>query len=509
MKRIREALRLHKECGLSLRKTAQTLSISRPVLTEYLEYCQARNINYKKSQEMSDEELSACFNKEKKEDTRLSYLINKFPDYSKELTKVGVTRQLLWEEYKENNFDGYSHSQFCYHFQKWNDSQELYMRIEHKAGDKLYVDYAGKKFNIIDPITGEIRTAEIFVAALGASKLIFAEATWTQRKHDFISSQVNALNYIGGVPQAIVPDCLKSAVTKSHRYEPDINPEYQDFAAHYGTTILAARPYKPKDKAIVEGAVKIVYQRIYAPLREKNFHSLEELNAAIKEQLEELNNRILQTYKVSRWELFNEIEKDTLNLLPIEDYTIRHFIKCKAHFNYHIYLLEDEHYYSIPYQYRGKHLDVWYSATTVEIYFNNRRIAIHMRNVEKYKCTTVDEHMPPGHKFVKDWSSEHFISRAQKIGVEATKVIESILHRKEHPEKGYKVCLGILNLGKEFGEERLNNSCRRALYLNSLSLKVIRNILSNGLEKIDDDSTSGKHLEMLHHENIRGPEYYN
>lgn len=509
LKRVREALRMHYECGLSLRQTAKALSVSRPVVTDYLDKCKAHNITYERAQEMSDEELTTHLSSEPREDPRLSALRQNFTYYAKELGKVGVTRQLLWEEYREKMPDGYSYSQFCYHFQQWQDSQELYMRIEHKAGDKLFVDYTGKKMEIVDPQTGEIRIAEIFVAALGASKLIYAEAVWTQQKHDFIMSQVHALKYIGGVPQAIVPDCLKSAVTKGHRYEPDINPEYQDFASHYGTTILAARPYKPRDKAVVEGAVRIVYQRICAPLRNHTFHSLEELNRAIRARLEELNNRTMQLYGVSRWELFNEIEKDVLMPLPVEQYTLRYFMRCKVQFNYHIYLREDRHYYSVPYQHRGKHVEVRYTGKMVEIYLDNSRIALHQRSFRKFGYSTITNHMPPGHQFMEDWSAEKLISWARKIGGEVTEVIERVLYSKAHPEQGYKVCLGILNLAKEYGRGRLNRACRRALELDSLSLKMIKNMLQNGLEEMHDEDTSGKQLTMLHHENIRGPEYYN
>jgi transposase len=508
MKLVREALRLHHECGLSLRKTAEVLSISRPVLTEYLERCQRLGINFQRAQTMSDDEMTASFAKEKLQDPRLTFLVKKFPEYSKELARVGVTRQLLWEEYKTEHPDGYSYSQFCHYFQQWNNDQELYMRIEHKSGDKLYVDYAGKKIEIVDKNTGEVRSAEIFIAALGASKLIYAEAVWTQKKHDFISAQVNTLKYIGGVPLAIVPDCLKSAVTKPNRYEPDINPEYNDFAQHYRTTILAARPYKPKDKALVEGSVRIVYQRIYAPLRDRTFYSIEELNSAIKEQLEELNNRPLKTYGMSRWELFRETDKKAIMELPVSDYTHRHFARCKAQFNYHIYLSEDKHYYSIPYQYRGRYVEVRYTATIVEIYLNNSRIALHQRDFKRFAYTTLKEHMPPGHKFMSDWSAEKIIGWAQREGEHVTEVIESILCRNGHPEQGYKVCLGILNLSKEFGSFRLNNACKRALYFNSLSLKVIRNILKNGLENINDEITLEDSPAIVHHENIRGPEYY-
>ena len=509
MKRIREALRMHHECGLSLRKTSQALSVSRPVLTEYLDKCREQGINYEKAKSMTDEELTACFAERKSGDPRLEYIVNKYNHYAKELTRPGVTRYLLWEEYRAEKPDNYSYSQFCYHFQQWNNNQELYMRIEHKAGDKLYVDFAGKKMEIVDPITGEIKSVEIFVAALGASKLIYAEAVLTQKKHDFITAQVNALKYIGGVPRAIVPDCLKSAVTRGHRYEPDINPEYQDFADHYDTTILAARPYRPRDKALVEGAVNIVYQRIYAPLRDKTFFTLQALNRAIKEKLEELNNRPMQMYKTSRWEMFHEIEKEALLPLPVEDYNIRHFAKLKVGFNYHIYLTEDKHYYSVPYQHRGKRVEVRYTTSTVEIYLKNRRIAIHKRDFKQFEYTTNKDHMPPGHKFMDDWGVDKFMNWARKTGECVTEVIESILCRKDHPELGYRVCLGILNLAEEYGKERLNNACKRALYLDILSLKVIKNILKNGLENMKDETSKDEQLDMFHHENIRGPEYYN
>lgn len=508
MKRIREALRLHQECGLSLRQTAQALSISRPVLSGYLDRCAERGITWEKAQSMTDDDLSGLLAGEKAEDPRVASLREQFPGYEKELLRVGVTRQGLWEEYRARNPEGYSYSQFCHHFQQWKDEQELYMRMEHKAGDKLYVDYAGTNMEIVDPRTGEIRPVEIFVATLGASKLIYVRAVLTQQKHDFIGAQVRALQYIGGVPKAVVPDCLKSAVTKGHRYEPDINPEYQDFASHYGTTILAARPYRPRDKALVEGAVRIVYQRIYAPLRDRVFHSLEELNRAIGDKLEEINNRPMKQYAMSRWELFREIEKDALGTLPADDYVIRHHARCKVQFNYHIYLREDRHYYSVPYQHRGKQVDVRYTGTSVEIYLNNARIALHRRCPGKLGYSTEKEHMPPGHRFMDDWSAEKFVTWGGKIGPQVKAVIEGILNAQDHPERGYKVCLGILNLTREYGRERLENACARALRFDRLSYKMISNMLRNGLESIIDEGPSDTQLEMFAHGNIRGPEYY-
>ncbi|MBN2258301.1 MAG: IS21 family transposase, partial [Anaerolineaceae bacterium] len=365
----------------SLRKTAQALSVSRPVLTEYLTRCEEKGINYETAQQMTDEQLTGIFESNvKQETTQYQMLRNEFPEYSQQLLRPGVTRQLLWEEYCREHKGTYSYSQFCYHFQKWSKSKELSMVMEHKAGDKLYVDFTGKKLHLVDRQTGEITPVEVFVAVLGASKLIYAEALRSQKKPDFIHAQVNTLEYIGGVPKAIVPDCLKSGITKGHRYEPDINPEYQDFAQHYETTILAARPYKPRDKALVEGAVRIVYQRIFAPLRNRVFHSLEQLNAAIRIELEKLNNRPMKHYGKSRREMFNEIEKDYLSALPVDPYQFREYRKLKVQFNYHVYLNSDKHYYSVPHHYRDRQVELFITPKTVEIFYNNERIALHTRD---------------------------------------------------------------------------------------------------------------------------------
>ncbi len=508
MKRIREALRLYYECDLSLRKTSQALSVSRPVLTDYLLTCKEQGITYQRSLELTDEDLTALFeNNAKQDDTKYQELQKLFPEYKKELTRPGVTRQLLWEEYSREHHDHYSYSQFCYHLQQWNNGQELYMTVEHKAGDKLFVDYTGKKLHIVDRHTGEISPAEVFVATLGASKLIYAEAVRSQKKHDFIQAQVNTFEYIGGVPQAIVPDCLKSAVTKGHRYEPDINPEYQDFARHYETTILAARPYKPKDKAIVEGSVRIVYQRIFAPLRDRIFHSLEELNRAIREELEALNNRKMQQYEKSRWEFFHEIEKNYLSPLPVEKYQLREHKKLKVQFNYHIYLNNDKHYYSVPNRYRGKQVDIFFTRTSVEIFHNNERIAVHVRNCRQFGYSTHSEHMPPQHCYQDDWNADKLLTWASQMGIHVKDVIDIILSRNEHPEQGYKSCMGILHLSKKYDKDRLNNACEKAMIYDHISYKGIENMLKNGVEDCDQQELFADYT-LPEHENIRGKEYY-
>jgi transposase len=510
MKKIREILRLKEESKLSLRKISQVMKLSRPVITDYLERCVRHGLTFQRVLNMPDDELEEILRTDiasPNDDERHHALAERFEMMSRELKRVGVTRQLLWEEYRQEHPDGYGYSQFCYHYHNWGTGQELSMHMEHKAGDKMFVDFAGEKLFIVDRITGEIIPVEVFVAILGASQLTYAEATLSQKKQDFIQANVNALDYAGGVPGAIVPDNLKSAVTKADRYEPDINPEYTDFARHYGTTILPARPYKPRDKPLVEGAVKIVYQQIYARLRDRVFHSLGELNAAIREELGCYNNRTMKGYGKSRRELFEEIEKEALRPLPAQRYTHRDFLRVKAQFNYHVYLGPDKHYYSVPFQYRGLMLDVFYSANSVEIYHCNVRIAIHLRNRERYRYTTVPDHMPPHHRFRNDWSAEKFISWAEDIGVDVREVIEIVLSLRQHPEQSYKSCLGILSLAKKYGGERLNRACAKARYLESYSCKTIGNLLENNME-CEEVSPGLFDSPLPSHDNIRGSEYY-
>jgi transposase len=508
MKRVREALRLYEKCGLSLRKTAQALSVSRPVLTDYLTRCREHEISYDKACELTDAQLSSVFQTDiTQKNTHYQTLLGLFPEYARELSRLGVTRQFLWEEYRNDHNGTYSYSQFCYHFQQWNDKQEVSMVIEHKAGDKLYVDYTGKKLQLVDYKTGEITPVEIFVATLGASKLIYAEAVRSQKKQDFIQAQVNTLEYIGGVPQAIVPDCLKSAVSKGHRYEPDINPEYQKFAEHYETTILAARPYKPKDKAVVEGAVKIVYQCIFAPLRDRVFHTIDELNVAIREELEKLNNRVMQQYKKSRWEMFHDIEKEYLSPLPVETYQYQEYRRLKVQCNYHVYLSTDKHYYSVPYSYLGKHVELFYTPTSVEIFHNNQRIALHRRNQHTYGYTTVHEHLPPQHRYKDNWNSEKLLSWGESIGRHVRDVVDTILSRKTHPEQGFKSCMGILNLTKKYDHTRLDKACQKALMYEYVSYKGIENMLKNGVEENMQQELFKEYTHGIH-ENVRGQKYY-
>jgi len=508
MKKVREIMRLYEQGGLSQRQIAQALGISRPVVSDYIVRIKTSGLAYKDIENMPDETLVQILQRNKDtDDKRYKILQDKFPYFAKELKRIGVTRQILWEEYIEEIPDGYSYSQFCYHFQIWQNMSEVTMHMEHKAGDKLFVDFAGKKLEITDRITGEKREVEVFVAVLGASQLVYVEASLSQKKEDWIRLNENALRYIGGVPRAIVPDCLKSAITKADRFEPDINPEYLDFARHYDIAILPARPAKPKDKALVEGAVRITYSWIYAKLRDRVFFSLEELNIAILELLEIFNSKTMQRPGVSRRELFESIEKAELKSLPSERYEIRRFKVLTVQFNYHIYLSEDHHYYSVPYRYKGRKVEVLFTERNLEIYHNNVRIAAHSRNGRKNGYTTHRDHMPESHKWQDNWNPEKLTTWAESKGESVAAVIETVLSSRQHPEQSFKTCMGILSLSKIYGDERLDKACRSALYYENCSCKMIKNILINNMDRIEDNfgETTGA---LPEHENIRGKNYY-
>ncbi len=506
MNKIRELFRLHDQAKLSNRQISKALNISRPVVGEYLTILKASGYTNDEISCFPDNELLNILQGTKKEECeKYKVLRTKFPEYVKELKRVGVTRQILWEEYLQSNPEGYSYSQFCYHFQMWQNLSEVTMHIEHKAGDKLFVDFTGKKLSITDRISGEIREAEVFVAVLGASQLTYVEASYSQKKQEWIRLNENALRYIGGVPKAIMPDCLKSAITKTGRYEMDVNREYADFAQHYGVAIFPARPAKPKDKALVEGAVRIVYSWIFARLRNRVFFSLEELNSAIWELLETYNAKKMQHTQISRRELFEQTERDTLSPLPVMRYEFKNFNRLTVHFCYHIYFTEDHHYYSVPYRYRRLKVDVWSTSSVLEVYYNNERIAIHKRNSRQNGYTTVREHMPEKHKWQESWNPETLITLARGHGDDVAAAVAAVLASRQYPEQSYRTCLGILSLAKKYGAQRLNNACHRALQFENCTFRMIKNILENGMDTVHEEVQIALFGE---HENIRGIQYY-
>lgn len=508
MKRVREILRMH-ECKISNRTISIALKVSRPVVSEYLEDFRQAGLNFAAVEKMGDEELLSRIKKEATVPGKRTELADRFADYAKELKRIGVTLRLLWETYRSENPAGYGYSQFCYHFHNWRKNSEVSMHIEHRVGDKTFIDFAGKKFKYLHPITGEEQEADIFVAILGASQLTYVEATNGQKKEDWIRATENAFRYFGGVTRAVVPDNAKAVVTKACRYEPDINPEYADFACHYGTTILPARPRKPKDKPLAENVVDLTYERIYAPLRDEHLTSTDDLNRAIREKLEDHNNRPMQKLKISRRAMFEDIERSALLPLPVDLYEFKKFQgPLTVQINYHIYLSEDCHYYSVPYRCRskGQEISVIYTEKTVELYADNLRIAAHARNRTPHAYSTVPEHMPSQHRHIAERHPKRYLIRAERLGLHVRKLVRNILRSRAHPEQAFKSCEGVLRLADRFDLPRLNNACRRALEHGAHSYKAVKNILEKGLDRIVDEQPE---LSILpSHANIRGEGYY-
>lgn len=508
MTKIRQILRLHSQ-GVSKLKIADQSGISRNTVKRYIGEFSLSGLTFTEINSLADKDLEDLFIKSdsKPVNKKIETLFNLFPSIDKQLKKKGVTRQLLWESYKVENMDGVGRSQFNYYFSLWKNQVNSVMHIDHKAGDKLYVDFAGDKLSITDKQTGKMQSVEVFVAILGASQLTYAEGVMSQQKEDFIGACQNALLYYGGVPCAIVPDNLKSAVTKSSKYEPVLNDVFADFAHHYGTTILPARAYKPRDKALVENIVRIIYSRIYTKIRQHIYYTLEDLNSAIRIALEEHNNTLLTGRNFSRREQFVEIEQGTLMPLPPLRYQLKKQLFVTVMKNGHICVNVDKHYYSVPYRLIGKKVKVMYSTDLVEVFYNYERIAVHKRLKSPYNYTTNKDHMASSHRFVSDWTAEKFLSWASKIHEDVNLYILKILDRKQHPEQAYKSCIGILSFAKKVGNERLIKACQRALGYGVYNYKTIQTILEKGMDKYDE-SNDNETMNMPEHDNIRGEEYY-
>lgn len=490
-------------------KIATQTGVARNTLKKYLTAFTSSGLCFEEINELSDKDLEDLFVKPQEQpiSEKLQTLFNLFPSIDKELKKKGVTRQLLWEQYRRDHPDGLGKSQFKHYYAQWKAQTSPTMRMEHKAGDKMFVDFAGDKLCVTDPATGEVSEMEVFVAILGASQLTYVEAVATQQKEDFIAACENALHYYGGVPCAIVPDNLKSAVTKSSRYEPILNETFADFAEHYGTTILPARAYRPRDKALVENAVRIIYSRIYVQVRTAVYHNLEALNAAIRPALEAHNNALLRGRNYSRRQQFEEVERTALAPLPPLRYELKKHLFATVAKNGHVGLSVDRHYYSVPYRFIGKKVKLLYSRHSVEIYYNYERIALHRRTKSSYQYTTDKEHLASTHRFVAEWTPERFTAWAESIHEDVRLYILKVLDRKQHPEQAYKSCMGILGFAKKVGRERLIKACQRALGYGAYNYKTIQKILELELDQ-KEPPLEGDHLPMPQHDNIRGGDYY-
>ncbi|MCL6446144.1 MAG: IS21 family transposase [Alicyclobacillus sp.] len=505
MPRVKEILRLHHENKLSGRAIARSLSISPSTVSNVLARTTAANLSWPLPPELEDESVlelrlypEPAGRPRKLAEPTWSYVHH-------ELRRKGVTLQLLWIEYKREHPDGYQYSQFCEHYRQWAKTLQISMRQEHKAGEKMFVDYAGPTVKVIDRETKEIREAQIFVAVLGASSYAYIEAQWSQNLASFIGGHVRAFEFFGGVPELIVPDNLKSAVLKPDRYEPAPNRTYVEMASHFGCAVLPARPRRPKDKAKVEACVLLVERWILATLRNRVFFSLEELNAAIHEKLDYLNRKPFQKLEGSRQSLFESLDKPALRPLPAMPYEFATWRKARVSIDYHIEVLDA--LYSVPYTYARQEVDARVTDHTVEVFLRGKRIASHRRVMRKGGYATEPTHLPESHQKHLEWTPSRLINWGQSIGPYTGIVVERILQTKKHPEQGYRSCLGLLSLSKKYSQARLEAAAAHAVTINAMSYTSVKSILEKGLDKLQVMlDVEDKPIPL--HENVRGPAYY-
>ena len=504
MRKIREALRLHYDAGLGVRAVSRSLKASPSTVREYLVRAKLQGLTWPLPESLDDAGLLQRLYPTPASSSRALPV----PDWSKvhrELRRKGVTLALLWEEYKTVHPEGMQYSWFCARYRAWAAKVDVVMRQEHRAGEKMFVDYAGHTVGVVNRDTGELREAQIFVAVLGASNYTYAEATWTQTLPDWIASHVRAFEFMGGSTELVIPDNLRSAVSRAHRYEPDTNPTYHDLACHYAVAVLPARVKKPRDKAKAEVAVQVVERWILAALRNRTFFSLAELNAAIAKLLERLNNRPFRKLPGSRRSLFEQLDRPALRPLPAERYVFAQWKKARVNIDYHVEV--DRHYYSVPHALVGRQLDVRLTATTVECLYRSERVASHVRSPLRGRHTTADEHMPEKHRKMGQWSPERFIRWATTIGPQTATLIETVLRSRRHPQQAFRSCLGILRLADSYGEERLEAAAGHAVALGANSYRSVESILNHRL-----DQRPSEQIELglaIEHSNVRGASYYN
>lgn len=499
----REILRLSLQLQLSANEISRAVGASRGKVQEIIRRARATGIKWPLPEDDAVLE-DTLFPRKQLVDSQPTE-----PTWEKvdaELRRKGVTLQLLWEEYLSAHKDGYSYSQFCRRYRHWASQRDLVMRQEHRAGEKLFVDFVGPRFPITCRFTGEVRHVPVFAAVLGASNYCYAEACETEGLRDWLNVHIRALRFLGGVPQLIVPDNLKSAVTKARRFEPELNKSYVRLAEHYDFGILPARSRKPKDKAKVEKGVQVVEQRILAPMRDMTFFTLEDLNKEIKRRVVELNEEPFQKLSGCRRSWFETVDRPALKALPKTDFQFEEWdLSLKVPKDYHLSI--HSHFYSVPYRLVGEVVDVRLTETTVEAFHRNTRVASHIRNWSEGQKTTLEEHMPAAHAAYQGMSAEKFSEWAEEIGPSTAKVIIEILNSKPHPQLCFDQCWGILRgLSKKFGRDALETACHRALTLNSPGYRVVKTILETGIDKLPAQLPID--LPKVSHPNIRGPNQF-
>jgi transposase len=505
MRKIKELLRLKFESGLSIRQIAISLRIGVGSAHDYLARVRVAGLTWPLPEGLTEEQLEERLFPPPVTRSADARPLPNWKQLETDLKRKGVTLRLLWEEYRTANPDGLGYSQFCKNFSDFKATLDPRMRQSHKAGEKLFVDYAGLTVPLIDRTTGEIHDVQIFVATLGASSHTFAEPTLTQSIPDWIGSHIRAFAFFGGVPELLVCDNLKSGVTTPCRYAPDIQRTYEEMAAYYGTAILPARIIKPRDKSKVEAGVQIVEERILAPLRNRQFFSLAEINQAIVPLLAELNSRQMQGRDHSRADLFAIIDQPALKPLPARPYEIGIWSRARVHIDYHI--AEDDRFYSVPYQLLKQEVEVRRSGAIVEIYRKGERVASHTVVAAKYGRSTQDAHMPQSHREYAGWTPERMLAWVANTGPCTRQVGQTILSSHAHPQQGFRSCLGLIRLSNSYGAERTEAACRKALAMHAANYKVVKTILVNNVDKQPDKPIEAP-VAPVEHQNIRGAGYY-
>ena len=502
MRHIREILRLKYEQQLSHRGIAGACGVSLGTVSEYLGRARRAGLGWPLPEDLDDRALEAQLfppvASASGERVR--------PDLEhvhQELKRVGVTLHLLWEEYRGAHPDGYGYSRFCEIYRGWAKKLKPSMRQAHRAGEKVFIDFSGKRPHWRNPQTGDEVAAELFVAVLGASNYTYAQALPSQQLHDWIGAHNRMVEFFGGSARIWVPDQLKSGVTVPCRYEPGIHRTYQEAAEHYGAVVIPARPRKARDKAKAEVGVQIAQRWILARLRNRAFFSLGALNTAIGELLAELNQKPMQQLRASRKELFERLDRPALQPLPANRYEPAQWKICRANIDYHVDV--ERHFYSVPYPLHGEQLEARYTASIVEVYFKNRRVASHRRRYD-HQPSTLPEHMPSAHRAHAEWTPSRLIRWAQQTGPDTGRLVAGILDRRPHPEQGYRACLGLMRLGRQYGADRLEAASARAMRLQSYSYRTVRNILSSAQDQLPFENTATE--PTPHHANIRGAAYY-
>ncbi|MGH9647420.1 MAG: IS21 family transposase [Bryobacteraceae bacterium] len=511
MRKLREVLRLRFELKLGYQQIGRSCSIGVSTVHKHLKRAEAAGVTWPLPEDWDEARVDAVVFPRREPTIAEHNPARTPPDFAAIHEQLRssqyVTLQLLWEEYRQAQPDGYRYSRFCELYQRWRSKPDVVLRQERKAGEKMFVDWAGATIPVYDRLTGQAWPAALFVAALGASSYSWAEATRDQQMESWLRAHVHAFEYFGGIPALVVPDNTKTGVTKAHRYDPDLNPTYYNFAIHCGFGIVPTRPYKPRDKAKVENAVQVTQRWIVAALRHRKFFALEELNVAIRELLEKLNQRPFRKREGSRATVFQALDKPALKPLPTEPFDLSQWSRARVNIDYHVTF--DANLYSVPYNLVHELVEIRSTPTTVEVLHKGARVASHLRSRGRGQAVTNDEHRPKSHPAHLEWTPSRMVHWAETIGPNTARLFERIMNDKPHPEMGYRGCLGIIRLAQKYSPQRVEAAAERALHTGACRYKSVESILKNSLDRQPlPPSSSPPSSAPSPHDNIRGAEYF-